>query len=183
METILTLDHQILSFISAHLQTGWMTSFMRLITALGNGGAIWLLIALVLVLRPKTRRWGAMILVAMAAGLVIGEFGLKNLLQRPRPFVRYEDFTALIPPPGSYSFPSGHTTSSFAAATVLFAMKKPVGICALVLAALIAFSRLYLCVHFPTDVLAGLLLGVDLGIVAVFAVRRVADSFHYSKLQ
>lgn len=80
---------------------------------------------------------------------------LKNLIQRPRPFTLLPGVSLLIPPPGSSSFPSGHTGSSFACAAAIFLLNRKWGVPALALAALIAFSRLYLSVHYPTDLLCG----------------------------
>ncbi len=183
METILMLDHSILQIIAQHFRADWLTQIMRGITTLGNLGAVWIVLGVILLLIPRTRRCGAAVMLALALTTVLGEFVLKPLVARPRPFLQYSDLTALIPPPSSFSFPSGHTGSSFAAATALFAMNRRAGLAAYVLAALIGFSRLYLCVHFPTDVAAGALLGIASGIVAAYAVKRIGDRIHYAKLR
>ena len=183
MKTVLMLDHSILLMIAKHLHADWLTPIMRRITAFGNFGAIWIVLAAILLLIPRTRRYGAAIALAIVLTTVVGEFVLKPFVARPRPFLQYSDLTALIPPPSSFSFPSGHTGSSFAAATALFAMNRRAGLAAYVLAILIGFSRLYLCVHFPTDVAAGALLGIVCGIVAAFAVKRIGDRIHYAKLR
>lgn len=98
---------------------------------------------------------------------------LKNLIQRPRPFTLLPGVSLLIPPPGSSSFPSGHTGSSFACAAAIFLLNRKWGVPALALAALIAFSRLYLSVHYPTDLLAGALLGVGSALLARWLCRRL----------
>lgn len=100
----------------------------------------------------------------MLAGLIIGEVVLKNTVCRVRP-CNLVEIEMIIPKPSSFSFPSGHTCSSFAASTVLMKLDKKFGIPALVLAIIIGFSRLYNYVHFPTDVLAGAVLGVICGLV------------------
>lgn len=183
METILALDYQILHFIASHFRSGIMNAIMLFMTFLGDHGLVWITVGAALLLRPRTRRWGITLLLALAVTAALSEYGLKFLIERARPFLQYPEFSTLILPPDGYSFPSSHTATAFACATVLFFMKKPAGIGAGVLAAAIAFSRLYFCVHFPTDVLAGVLLGIALGVLMTFAVRRISDRLHYSKLR
>ena len=116
-----------------------------------------------------------MIGAALILGLIFGNGILKNLFQRVRPYDLEEALvqTPLIEKPSDWSFPSGHTLASFEAATVLMIRDKRFGIPALVLAFLIAFSRLYLYVHFPSDVLAGVLLGVLFGCLGVWIVNAI----------
>ena len=172
MERITALDFQILDWIQTHLTTPALDALMKLVTALGEGGAVWLLAAAVLLWKPKTRRQGVVVAVSLLLCLLVGNFTLKPLVARPRPFHIRPDFPLLIAPPGEFSFPSGHTMSSFAGAYSLFLLNKKWGIPALVLAAAIGFSRLYLYVHFPTDVLAGALLGLLAAWVCVTAARK-----------
>ena len=109
---------------------------------------------------------------ALLGSLIINNHIIKNLVQRPRPFVTFTDIQILIPTPSEFSFPSGHTASSFAAAAVFYRfLPKQLGIPAVVLAGLIGFSRLYVGVHYPTDVLAGMLMGVLLSYMAEFVVN------------
>jgi undecaprenyl-diphosphatase len=92
---------------------------------------------------------------------------IKNLVQRPRPFVTFTDLQIIIPTPSEFSFPSGHTSSSFAAAGVFYKhLPKKIGVPAIVLAGLIGLSRLYVGVHYPTDVIAGILMGIFLNYMA-----------------
>lgn len=146
-----------------------MDTIMSLVTSLGNHGIIWIAIAVLLLVQKRYRRWGVVMLVAMAATYLVGTVWLKPLVARPRPFIE-AGYTLIIANPGGYSFPSGHTLASFTAATVVCCMPLGKGwkIGAVVLAVLIAFSRLYLFVHYPTDVLAGAVLGI---IGALLAVR------------
>ena len=146
---------------------------MRWITALGNGGMIWILFTLVMLISKRYRKYGVMAAVALLLGLLIVNGILKPLLARTRPFLVDSSIELLIDPPSDHSFPSGHTMSSFAAAVCIYFANKKWGTAALVLAGLIAFSRMYLMVHFPTDVLAGLLLGILFAWTARWIVEYV----------
>ena len=108
----------------------------------------------------------------MILGLLLGEFGIKNIICRPRPFVTYPDLTVNGITPTGFSFPSGHTTSSFAAAAVIIIRKEKFAVFTAVLAFLIAFSRLYNCVHYPTDVLCGAVLGIALAIITCLIFKN-----------
>ncbi len=154
------------------LHTDWLNAIMILVTTLGNGGIIWIALSLVLVVPKRTRVCGLTMMGAMLLSFLLGNLLLKNLIARPRPFMVDTSVTLLIPKPGEYSFPSGHTLNSVTAATVIFLYFKKAGIGALVLAALIAFSRLYLFVHYPTDILGGILLGV-IDAVIVYKIVQV----------
>lgn len=142
------------------MHTAFLNPVMIFVTTLGNGGFIWILTAAVLLFFQKTRKCGFLMLLTMAVCLVVGNLCIKNIVQRPRPFHLDTGITLLIQNPGEYSFPSGHTMHSFAAATVIFLHNRKAGAAALVLAAMIAFSRMYLFVHFPTDILGGAIIGV-----------------------
>lgn len=142
------------------LHTDWLDPVMILVSALGNGGLIWIALSVVLAVPKRTRACGLTMMGAMALSFLIGNLFLKNVIARPRPFVVDGSVTLLIPKPGEYSFPSGHTLNSVTAAMVIFLYFKKAGIAALVLAGLIAFSRMYLFVHYPTDILGGIILGI-----------------------
>ena len=139
---------------------------MKFISSLGNGGFIWILLAVTLLCFKKTRRMGAAISMALIFSLIVGNILLKPIISRVRPFNFDPTIIPLISPPTDFSFPSGHTQSSFAAASALFFHNKKAGIPALMLALLIAFSRLYIMVHYPGDVLAGIIIGILLGYTA-----------------
>ena len=146
-----------------------MDKFMINITSLGNLGTVWIFIALLLMIsEPDKQQVGTSMLIALVMCIVIGNILIKNLVRRNRPFF-HKNYKVLIKQPWDYSFPSGHTLSSFAAATVLFSLNQTVGILSLVLAVLIALSRLYLRVHFFTDVFFSMVLGTGIGILAVKA--------------
>ncbi len=154
------MDGQILIWIQEHLRAGWLNPIMRAITSLGNAGLFWILLALVLLSFKKTRKIGLACAVSIAIGALITNLILKNWVARIRPYEALESLSILVSKPHDFSFPSGHSTASFAGAWALFRnTKSRWRIPALVLAALIALSRLYVGVHYPTDVLAGCAIG------------------------
>ena len=165
---------ELLLFIQEHLRTTIGDFFFPLVTHLSDAGVIWIALGLSLLIPKKTRRCGLAVLISLAITFIVGNVVMKNLIARPRPFIVYPDIELLIAPPSGFSFPSGHSSSSFAAATTLFCFYKKPGIAALVLAALIAFSRMYLFVHYPTDILAGSMLGIFLAL-AVCCILHKAD--------
>lgn len=153
----------ILDFIADHLRCGILDFLMPKITLLGNAGIFWIALAVILILFKRTRKTGISMGIALILGLIVCNMTLKPLVARVRPY----DFAGiqpyLIEVQHDFSFPSGHTTASFEGASVLFFRHKKYGIAALVLAALIAFSRMYLYVHYPTDILGGIALGFLFG--------------------
>lgn len=172
LQSVQNLDGEILLQIQQHLRTDMLTPFMKIVTFLGNGGWFWILCAVVLLAIPKTRKTGYAAVFSLIFGAIVTNLLLKNIVARPRPFAEIEALIPLIAKPTDFSFPSGHTTASFAVALVMFRMlPKKIGIPAVVLAALVAFSRLYLGVHYPTDVLVGFLVALMGSTVAVWIVR------------
>ena len=156
------------------LRTPWLDGFMVFVSSLGNKGAVWIALAVVLLAFPKYRRLGAVVACALVLDLVACNLVLKPLVARPRPCDINTALDSLIARPHGWSFPSGHTAASFAAASALWFGKSRLWIPCGILAALIAFSRLYLYVHFPTDVLGGAVVGILCGALGAFAVRRGA---------
>lgn len=172
IDVIYSIDYSILDFIQNTIKCALLDPVMAFFSYIGESGAIWIASSLVMLFFKRTRAMGVMVLAAMSAGYLIGEIGIKNIVCRPRPFVGCSGIVLNISPPSGYSFPSGHTCSSFAAATVMIACDKRFGISAVVLAALIAFSRLYNYVHFTSDVLCGMLLGVMCAVITVILFRK-----------
>ena len=143
----------------------------------GAHGEIWIAFTLLLLLFRRTRKAGFAMAVALVLYMAAGHFFLKPLFARPRPCDVNTAITILVKRPHGHSFPSGHTASAFAAAFALWLQNRKLGVPALVLAAFIAFTRLYLYVHFPTDVLGGLVLGIALGALASWLVDSLANKF------
>ena len=155
-----------------------LDAFFTFITYLGDEGIIWIIAAVVMLFFKKSRKCGIMVAMALIIGLIVGNLGLKNIFARPRPFTVNSDMLKylLVSPPNSYSFPSGHTMSSVECAVAIFLFNKKWGIPALILASLIGFSRCYLYVHYPTDVLAGALLGIAIGFAVYFIYNRFIEN-------
>ena len=179
-------DLPILNWIAEHLWCPFLDAVMPVITLLGDAGVFWIVLALVLLCIPKTRKIGFGMAAALIMGLLLCNVTLKPLIARIRPY----DYVAehmgitiklLVDAQHDFSFPSGHTIASFEAATVLFLHDRKWGIAALVLASLIAFSRLYLYVHYPTDVLTSVVLGVGIGWLATRLVKLCCNRFSKTK--
>ena len=143
--------------------------------AAGAHGELWIAFTAVLLAFRRTRKAGLAMALALCLYMVSGHFILKPLFARPRPCDVNTAITILVKRPHGHSFPSGHTASAFAAAFALWLQNRKLGVPALVLAAFIAFTRLYLYVHFPTDVLGGLVLGIALGFFASWLVDSLAN--------
>lgn len=141
------------------------------LSRIGEVGAVWIVAAAILALLWRRPRVFLLVLIADLLGAGISG-ALRLAIPRDRPPLRYPDPRPLVGVPGSHSFPSGHTTSSFACATVIAALAPRLAIPAFVLAAAIGFSRVYVGVHYPLDVLAGAVLGISIGLLLLVAVRR-----------
>ena len=174
-----SFDLPILEWIQANLQSEFMDSFMPFITLFGEDGIFWIAWSILLILFPKTRKIGLGMGFAMIFGLLLCNVTLKPLIQRPRPYdfqlAEYgKAVNLLIEGLHDFSFPSGHTIASFEAATVLLKNSKKMGIPAMILAVLVSFSRLYLYVHYPTDVLVSVVLGICLAFLGDWLAGLVA---------
>ncbi len=168
MDLLQSIDAGILLFIQEHLRIEALNWFWKGITVLGNGGWFWVALGLILLIPRSTRRSGLAALLSMLLCFLITNVWLKNWIARPRPYVTVSGIYPLIPKPREYSFPSGHATVSFASAFIYYRMMPgKYGTFLIVLASLIAFSRLYLGVHYPGDVLGGILVAW-LGSTAVY---------------
>ncbi|NMP37949.1 MAG: phosphatase PAP2 family protein [Clostridiales bacterium] len=178
-----SFDLPVFLWVQNYIWGPFLDFLMPVITSLGNGGIFWIILTVVMLCFKKTRKCGVMMAFGLIISLVVNDFVLKPLISRPRPFNFFDASSGYIYPelvsrPTSWSFPSGHTSSSFAAAVPLFSQNKKLGIPALILAALIGFSRIYVHVHYCSDVLAGVVVGALYGIAAIFigaAVWKVLE--------
>ncbi len=167
----------ILDFIRDTMSCGPMDAIMKFITFFGNAGWFWIVLGLVLAIIPKTRKVGFAVCAALLFSLLLCNLTIKPLVMRVRPY-EYNGVIPIIGFQSDYSFPSGHTSASFCAAFAIFFRNKKFGSIALVFATLIAFSRLYLYVHFPTDILGGIALGAICATLAFLVVN-----FGYKKYE
>ncbi len=158
VEWINQADQSILQWIYQNLHNPFSDFIMKLFTNLGDWGFLWIIISVILLCKKKYRPFGVLLLLVLACNLIVGEIVIKNLIARARPFINREDIILLIQQPSGYSFPSSHASSSFAAAFVLTKANKKL-VWFYLPSFLIAFSRIFLYVHHPSDILAGIFLG------------------------
>lgn len=180
LNTLFQLDLNTVIWVQEHLQSPLWNPFWIFVTTVGDAGAIWIILSLGLTAIPKTRRLGLTCFAALIFSVLIANLGLKNIVARQRPYTHF-DANLLIKEKWDYSFPSGHTTASFAVAWTLFKARFtlkniPIYVPALILAALMGFSRLYLSVHFPTDIIAGVLVGILCANLAFIFMKKVKPS-------
>lgn len=168
------MEGQILLWIQENLRAEWLTPLVKGITYLGNAGIVWILFSLLLLCFPRTRKTGFCTGGALLLDLLAVNVLAKNLFARTRPYLVVEGLTNLIGEQSDFSFPSGHTAASFAFAAA-FAMQAPkkYSVPVLLLAVLISLSRLYVGVHYPTDILGGILIGTACGIASTLLVRKI----------
>ncbi len=149
-----------------------LDKIMVFFSTLGNAGLFWIALSLILLIIPKTRKTGLHMELAITITYIVGNLIIKNVVARERPFFVDPSVELLIKKPSEYSFPSGHSMNGFAAATSLFLNNKKWGIPALIVASIIAFSRLYNFVHWPTDVICGILLGILNAIIVYYLLKK-----------
>lgn len=176
-----SFDLPILDWIQANLKNGFLNEVMPIITMFGDGGIFWIACAVILLCIPKTRKTGLGMAFALIMGLIVCNITLKPLVGRIRPYDFQEKLGVVIPllteRMHDFSFPSGHTIASFEAATVLLINNKKLGIPAMILAVLIAFSRLYLYVHYPTDVIFSVFAGILFAFLGNWLAGKVMARF------
>lgn len=179
MEAIYSFDFGVLDFIQNAIRNPVLDPIMMCFSHFAKYGIGWIILSLILLIPKKTRFAGALALGSMLLGMCCGEFIIKPLVMRVRPYDMYEAFHGAALPftlnagrENTSSFPSGHTCASFACAVSYFRINRRVGIIATVAAALVGFSRMYNYVHFPTDVLAGAALGIISALVVYCIFKK-----------
>lgn len=172
MEWIQGIDNSIVLWIRDTLTCGFLDTIMPAVSFLGNKGLFWLLLSVIcILLGGEKRKWGILILASLALTALFANILMKPSVARIRPYEALQ-MSILIPPPHDYSFPSGHTAAAFAAAVAGLLQNKKLGIGLLLFALLMAFSRLYLAVHYPSDVLAGALIGTFSSFIVYQVFRK-----------
>ena len=176
-----SFDLPILDWIAANLWCPVLDAVMPVITLLGDAGIFWIAIAVLFIFTKKYRKIGIGMMIALMMGLVICNICLKPMIARIRPYDFKEEHlhvivNLLIEKQHDFAFPSGHTIASFEAAVVILLGDKKLGIPAMILACLIAFSRLYLYVHYPTDVIVSIVLGSVLALIGWYLAQKVMDT-------
>ena len=173
MDWLLQLDGAVLLWIQEHIRKEFLDPVVVFISSLGNAGLFWLALLIALLFVPRFRRAGLTGLFAVLIGFIITNLCLKNAVARIRPYEAVEGLRFIGMRPHDFSFPSGHSTCSIAAAVVLlWRLPKKAGIPLLVLAVLICLSRLYVGVHYPTDVLGGAVIGAAAAAAALCLEKR-----------
>ena len=175
-----SFDLPILDWIAANLWCPVLDAVMPVITVLGDAGIFWIAVAVLFIFTKKYRKIGIGMMIALMMGLVVCNICLKPMIARIRPYDFQEEYLGvvvnlLIEKQHDFAFPSGHTIASFEAAVVILLGNKKLGIPAMILACLIAFSRLYLYVHYPTDVIVSIVLGTILALIGWYLAQKVMD--------
>jgi len=169
-------EADLLLWIQEHCRAEVLNPIWEGITHLGDAGIFWIFIALLLTALPKTRKTGHIALFSIIIGFLSCNILLKNLAARIRPYDLTDKLIILITKPTDYSFPSGHTMVSFACGLVIYRfLPKKFGIPALILATLVAFSRLYFGVHYPTDILGGFIVAYLAGLLAAWLEKKLSE--------
>lgn len=173
-----SFDLPILDWIAANMQSDFMDFIMPIITLFGEAGIFWIAWGALLLIFPKYRKAGFGMLLALIFGLIVCNMILKPWVMRPRPYdfqlaVYGKEIAMLIEKQHDFSFPSGHTIACFEASVVLMLTHKKMGIPALILAVLVSFSRLYLYVHYPSDVIVSVILGTAFAFLANWIVNML----------
>lgn len=171
----MAFDWTILEFVRENLHTDIGDILLMCITKLGDAGIFWILLCGALLISRKYRKTGVLLLITLAVDVLLCNVILKNVVARTRPFDINTTVEFLIDRPYGYSFPSGHTAVSFASAGALYFRKEKFRHAALVLAALIGFSRVYFYVHYPTDILGGIATGLASSAIAYLIFRKLEE--------
>lgn len=174
MDFLTQLDGNILLWIQENLRKEFLNPIVTFITSLGDAGWFWILLCALLLFSRKYRKTGLTGLIALLIGFLITNLWLKNMVMRTRPYELVEGLELIGKKAVDFSFPSGHSTASIAASAVFLAkLPKKFGVPAILLGVLICFTRLYIGIHYPSDVIAGVLIGLFASFAAVFLMNLI----------
>lgn len=176
LRAIQSFDELAVLFIQEHVRCAFLDPVMKAASRINDYGLFWLVLCFILLVVRKTRKGGFYQFSCIACEYVACDLIIKNLVSRTRPYLALENIQILVPPEGSMSFPSGHAASSFACAYALAYAFGLRGALAYIPAVLIALSRLYVGVHYPTDVLCGAILGTLVAAVACRILDRIFEA-------
>ena len=174
LQAIQSADETVMLFIQNSLRFEPLSSIAKVITYIGEAGAIWIVIGLLLIFVLKDKRTGVLVLAGLAIGYLINDILIKNIVMRPRPFIDIPALETLIKHPSSFSFPSGHSSSGFCSAYIIATRKGGKWRWCYVLAAVIALSRPYVGVHYLSDIIVGAVLGTLIGVLVSVLEKKLS---------
>lgn len=177
MNALTQIDFTILNFIKQNFSCAFFDFIMPKITMLADKGFLWILCGIILLFIKKYRKYGICMLVCLAIGATVTSAVIKPIVARPRPFIQTDNIKLLIDAPKDMSFPSGHTMASVISAIIITAVSKKAGIIAWITAVLIIFSRLYLYVHFPSDIAASAVIAAAISVSALKILKKGGKPF------
>ncbi len=173
MDALFTWDSNVLLWIQENIRNSILTPIFLFITKLGDGGIIWIAFSLLFLILPKYRKVGYSCVTSMIMTFIVVNLFLKNIVARTRPYEVIEGLNRLVPAQSDFSFPSGHSAHAFAVGVViLIMMKKRIGVPIFFLAITMALSRLYIGVHYPTDVMCGIAVGTLMALISIWIVDK-----------
>ena len=181
------MDLGILHWVNNTLHTNELvTDIFLFISKISDTGFLWIVLSLVLLIFKNTRKIGLYSIISLAACFIVTNVILKNVIARPRPFEESESILSFlnsicIELPDSHSFPSGHTAASFAVAFMIWLFNKRHGTPSIIMAVLVGISRIYLCVHYVTDVIAGMMIGIIVAFVAYWVLEHILNKYECNK--
>lgn len=179
IEKLENFEFGLLYFVQENLRFEWLTPIMKFFSLIGDNGLVWIAFTVVLLILKRTRRIGAMCSISLIFDVLLVNCLLKNLFARVRPYDTFTALQLLVDIQHDWSFPSGHSAAAFATCIVLLKVApKKLSIPSLVVAMLVAFSRIYVCVHYPTDVIGGILIGIFCAEFAVWSYRKIENLYN-----
>lgn len=174
-------DTNILFLIQGLLRNPVFDAIIPIYTTLGEWAIMWIVIGIVMLFFKKYRKCGFLLLIALLVGLLICNIALKNIVARTRPCYIYPEMLQLVGKPSEFSYPSGHSVSSMSAALTILLHHKKLGKIAMILAVLMGLSRLYVFVHFPTDVFGGFLIGAGIALAVHYTDKKISEKRQTAK--